>query len=353
MSRLFNCMEPVSERSESSSRRGFGDEGSIASSERMESSPRSRKANEWNKMRTPPAAQLAALATGQGGNVTRRQLLDAGLSSTAIATRVRRGDLHRRHHAVYGLGHQAPVVHGAEFAAVLACGEGAVVSHESAAAVWCPQQLEAPSEVTLTVVRRKVRPRGITVHRVGHLDHHDIRHLDGLAVTSPARTVLDLAAINHSSREAVFAEMLARRMVNESQLEAALKRAGRRRGASLVRALIGANQQGFTRSKAERRLRRLCRTARLPAPVANVKVAGYEVDLVWPEQRLVVEFDSFQFHGHRAAFERDRRKDQVLMTAGYRVVRVTWRQLIDEPLTVLVVIAGALGAGPSVSRDAH
>ncbi len=295
-------------------------------------------------MRIPPAARLAATATRQGGNVTRVQLLAAGLSSTAIATRVRRGDLHRRHHGVYGLGHQAPVVHGAEFAAMLACGEGAVISHESAAAVWCPDRLEAPSEVTLSIVGRKARRQGIRVHRVARLDPVEIRVLGGLRVTSPARTVLDLAAVGHSSLEAVFGEMLARRMLREAELKAALTRAGKRRGVVLVRALIGANRRGFTRSEAERIMRRLCRRGKLPPPLSNMRIAGYEADFVWPEQRLVIEVDSFQFHGHRAAFERDRRKDQVLMTAGYRVLRVTWRQLLDEPLAVLVVIATALSA---------
>ncbi len=304
-------------------------------------------------MRIPSIAQLAALATGQGGNVTREQLVAVGLSSTAIATRVRRGDLYRRHQGVYGVGHQAPVVHAAEFAALLACGEGAVISHESAAAVWCPGRFEAPLDVTVTVVGRKVRPKGIRVHRTAHLDPIDVRDVDGLRVTSPARAVLDLAAAEHPFLDAVFGEMLARRVLREPQLKAALARAGRRKGVALVRSLIAANRRGFTRSHAERVLRRLCRTAKLPEPLSNVKLVGYEVDFVWPKERLVIEVDGFQFHGHRVAFERDRRKDQVLLTAGYRVVRVTWRQLVDEPLTVLAVIAAALASGPSGSRDAH
>jgi very-short-patch-repair endonuclease len=90
----------------------------------------------------------------------------------------------------------------------------------------------------------------------------------------------------------------------------------------------------------------------VPEPLGNVKLAGYDVDFVWPEERLVIEVDGFRFHGHRVAFERDRRKDQVLLTAGYRVVRVTWRQLADAPLTVLAVIAAALASGPSGSREA-
>jgi len=207
--------------------------------------------------------------------------------------------------------------------------------------------------VTVTVVGRKVRPRGIRVHRAAHLHPIDIRDVDGLRLSSPARTVLDLAAAEHPSLEAFYSDLLARRVLREPQLKAAIVRAGRRRGVALVRSLIAANQRGFTRSHAERIMRRLCRTARLPEPLSNVKLAGYEVDFLWPKERLVIEVDGFQFHGHRVAFERDRRKDQVLLTAGYRVVRVTWRQLVGEPLTVLAVIAAALASGPSGSRDAH
>ena len=305
-------------------------------------------------MPRPATAKLAEFATGQGGNVTRQQLIASGLSSTAIATRIRRGDLHPRHYGVYGVGHEAPVVRAAEFAALLACGEGAVISHESAAAVWCPGKIEAPSDVTVTVVGRRLRSKsGIRVHETTRLDPLDVRDVDGLRVTSPARTVLDLAAAERPFLESFYSDLLARRVLREPQLKAALERAGRRRGVALVRSLIAANQRGFTRSHAERILRRLCRTAKLPEPLSNVKLAGYEVDFVWPKERLVIEVDGFQFHGHRVAFERDRRKDQVLLTAGYRVVRVTWRQLVDEPLTVLAVIAAALASGPSGSRDAH
>jgi very-short-patch-repair endonuclease len=191
------------------------------------------------------------------------------------------------------------------------------------------------------------------VHEAANLDPVDVRDLDGLRVTSPARTVLDLAAIGHRSLEAVFAEMLAQRVLRERELEAALTRVGKRPGVVLVRSLLGANRRGFTRSEAERRLRKLCRAGRLPEPMGNMRIAGWEVDVVWPEHRLVIEVDGYTFHGHRVAFERDRRKDQALMTAGYRVVRVTWRQLVDEPLAVLVVIATALSAGPSTNRNAH
>jgi very-short-patch-repair endonuclease len=99
---------------------------------------------------------------------------------------------------------------------------------------------------------------------------------------------------------------------------------------------------GFTRSEAERRLKALCRRAQLPAPRTNAIVAGYEVDAYWPAHDLVVEVDGYGYHGTRQAFERDRRKDAALQTAGYRVVRITWRRLTTEPLAVSAQLGALL-----------
>jgi very-short-patch-repair endonuclease len=98
----------------------------------------------------------------------------------------------------------------------------------------------------------------------------------------------------------------------------------------------------LTRSEAERRLVKLVRAARLPLPVTNTRLAGWEVDAFWPRHRVVVEVDGYAYHGNRAAFERDRRKDAALVAAGYRVVRITWRQLADEPHAVVALLARLL-----------
>jgi very-short-patch-repair endonuclease len=104
-------------------------------------------------------------------------------------------------------------------------------------------------------------------------------------------------------------------------------------------------EPGLTRSEAERRLQRIIRAARLPRPVTNVRVAGWEVDAFWPRERLIVEVDGYAYHGNRAAFERDRRKDAALTAAGYTVIRITWRQLKDEPLAVVALVARLLRPG--------
>jgi very-short-patch-repair endonuclease len=113
----------------------------------------------------------------------------------------------------------------------------------------------------------------------------------------------------------------------------------------LLRALIGANQAGFTRSKAEKKLRALLRAAGLPAPRTNVALLGHMVDCLWPAQRLVAEFDGYPFHGHRPAFEADRRRDATLVANGYRVMRITWLQLTQEPYAVVAKLASALASG--------
>ncbi len=315
----------------------------------------SARATERNEIDQLPTCRLARLAERQRGVVSRAQLRDAGFSSGSIDLRVHRGELHRLHRGVYLVGHRASIPGSRDYAAVLACGHGAVVSHVSAGALWSPTKVAAVADVDVVMEgNRRLRARaGITTHRTATLDPADVRDLDGLPVTAPARTLIDLASVAHPFLDALYSDLLSRRLLGQGDLEAALDRAGRRRGAPLIRALIDANERGFTRSEAERRMRRLCRAARLPAPRTNARIVGYEVDFLWSQDGLIVEVDGFQFHGHRAAFERDRRKDQALIAAGYRVMRVTWRQLTDEPYAVVAVIAAGLRRQSGSSRDPH
>jgi len=134
-------------------------------------------------------------------------------------------------------------------------------------------------------------------------------------------------------------------LVRDPEIEAAIARCPTRAGTARMRRVLSAEgSSGFTRSDAERRVRALIRQGKLPQPETNVRLLGYEVDFLWRAERLVVEVDGMAFHGHRRAFERDRGRDQVLVAAGYRVIRVTRLQLEREPLAVLARIAQALGA---------
>jgi very-short-patch-repair endonuclease len=235
---------------------------------------------------------------------------------------------------------------GEEMAAVLHFRGHAVLSHRSAAAVW--GLLDAPSgQITLTIVGKHGRARhGLGLHRVPRLDRRDIRVRQGLPVTAPARTMLDLAAESSDAQlEEAVAAGLVRGLVRPEEIRAAMRRAPRRKGtARLARLLDTGHASGFTRSKAERRMRALLRAADLPQPRANVPLLGYVADFVWSEHKLVVEVDGYLFHSDRASFERDRRRDQVFAAAGYTVIRVTWAQLWNEPLAVIARVAQAIVA---------
>ena len=260
------------------------------------------------------------LAARQHGVVTTAQLLNAGVGRRSIARRVAAGWLIPLHRAVYQVGPVA-AAHGREMAAVLACGEGAALSHASAAAIW---GFGRQGDVVHVSVTRDVRSRqGIRVHRTTSLDA--VVH-DGLPLTDPARTLRDLersATLDEVERAREQAAMLGLVLPDDDPYPE------------------------FTRSEGERRLKALCRAAQLPAPRMNARVAGWEVDAYWPAHKLIVEIDGWRYHGTRAAFERDRRRDAALMAAGYRVVRITWRRLTNEPHAVSAQLGALLTVRPA------
>jgi very-short-patch-repair endonuclease len=280
-----------------------------------------------------PDVVVGRVAGRQHGVIGVGQLLAAGLTRAGISHRVKTGRLHRLHQGVYAVGDTALPPLGPETAALLACGPGAVLSHWSALALWGLGRADTAVHVTITEGQRRNRP-GVVVHRPASLDPRDVGEKERLRMTRPARTILDLA--NHMSAaalERVVAEALARRLVTTTELE--------RRGGERLRAILDRGPR-LTRSAAERKLLSLVRDARLPRPETNVKIHGYEVDALWRSERLAVEFDSYAFHGSRLAFERDRGKDLVLDVRGLDVIRVSWRQLTNEPLAVAAAIARRL-----------
>ena len=283
-----------------------------------------------------PDQRVMAVAGRQHGCVSLAQLLDAGLTRRAVARRVERGWLLRRHRGVYLIGPlEAPL--SRLMAATLAVGAGAVLSHEAAAEAWRLLPGGDPVDVTLARDGPRSRP-GIRVHRVAHLPTEDVARHRNLPLTSPARTLLDLAA-THSpatlARAVEQAELL--RLTSHGELTHYLSSRRSSRGAARLERAVHPTQ--LTRSEAERRFLDLIRDARLPTPAANTRVAGHEVDFLWPAKRLIVEIDGYAFHSSRAAFERDRIRDTDLPARGYRVLRVTWRRLVEEPIAVVAAIA--------------
>jgi very-short-patch-repair endonuclease len=295
-----------------------------------------------------PDDALGAIAARQDDAVTHAQLLDAGYTRHDIQGRVRRAQLHRRHRGVYTVGHAPPSLRTRARAAALACGPNAVVSHATAAALWgLIGPPPGPIHVTVGGPNPGSRP-GIRLHRVGHLSKADVRTQNGLRLTSPARTICDLAATEPAKTvQYAIQEGIANRLLTEPELLAAVARHGNRRGGPALRAILALEGGGgFTRSHAERVLMEIVVAAGLPPPEKNVYVEGHCVDALWRAQRLIVEIDGFATHGTRTAFESDRRCDQQLRAAGWRVIRMTYRQLRDEPVRVGVLLARALGPRP-------
>lgn len=292
------------------------------------------------------AAQLRRLARRQHAAALRDQLLAAGVTRSQIATRVQRGEWRRQFPSVYILGDPGLIPLAIESAVLLSIGEDAALSRHTSAFLW-GQIDRKPPVVEITVPRSNIRPRqGVRIHLVHALDAKDLRYRHGLQVTSPARTVIDLAVDATSSElEHATSEAVARRLMSDHDLDQALARApANHPGAARLRARLNADPEFLlqTRSVAERVAYPLILAADLPRPRLNDPVGPYTVDLHWPQHKLIVEVDSFQFHGSRHAFENDRKRDQILTALGYTVIRITWHQLEHEPYRVIATIAHAL-----------
>lgn len=295
-----------------------------------------------------PDAVIAAIASRQHGVVARRQLFEAGVSSRMIEHRLKKGRLCGLYRGVYRVG-PLRARHEREMAAVLACGETAVLSHGSAGAAWELLLCRNRVEVSVQGGRRAPGP-GVLVHRVGELGGDETTQFEGMPITTPTRTLLDLAgSVGGRELEQALAKAERRKLVDRGDIEELLARYPRRSGTRALHAVLAAGTgPALTRSEAESRFLTLVRKARLDAPEANVPVAGYEVDFLWRRARLVVEIDGFAFHSSSGAFERDRQRDAELAAAGFNVVRVTWRQLTREPEALLVRLGQALVRGLGV-----
>lgn len=292
---------------------------------------------------------IAELAGKQHGVVCRRQLL-AFAGPGAIAARVRRGALHPIHRGVYAVGHDVIGVRGRWKAATLAVGSEAVLSHRSASHLWglLPRMAIVP-EVT---VPHGWRGRaGICIRRSAvPLDEAD--RLDGIPVTTVPRTVLDLAAVVPKRRlERALNEVEVQGLTDRLSIPDLLERYPRRRGSAVLRSLLGegAAARGVTRNDFEERFAALVDSHDLPRPRFNADLAiggrFFEVDCLWANERLIVELDGGAVHGTARAFESDRERDRLLLVEGWRVMRVTWRQLCDQGAAIASDVRKALQSG--------
>jgi len=289
---------------------------------------------------------LSRLATQQHGVVARRQLLALGFGEHAIKLRLGAGRLNPIHTEVYAVGHRRISQRSYWWAGLLAYGDGALLSHRSAAALWgVARSRGSLVDVTAPEGRQGVeRRKQLWIHR-GKLHAEDHTQHDGIPVTTVARTLFDLAEVlNTEQLEYAWEEADRLKRLRLRAVERVCERGYGRRALKPIRRLLAdARAVRRTRSPLEDRFQRFCRAYELPPHSTNVDVLGHEVDALWPEARLVVELDSWEHHGHRAAFERDRSRDPKLLLAGYRTVRVTHRRLDTEALTLATEIKQLLG----------
>jgi very-short-patch-repair endonuclease len=227
---------------------------------------------------------------------------------------------------VYAAGHARVGELGRELAGVLACGPGALLALHSAGGRW---EARPPWRGAIHVISSRVRMhRGVIGHRTRHIAPGDAAIKDGIPITSPARTLLDLAGVltpRELERAVYRVEALGLATVGELEERSASERAG----IGKLRDILGAAPSP-TRSELEARFLAFIEAHGLPRPRVNERVEGFEVDFHWPGARLIVELDGYAFHSDREAFERDRARDSALQAAGWRIIRVTYRRLVDD-----------------------
>lgn len=274
-----------------------------------------------------PDRALAALASRQYGVVSRVQLIELGVSRHGIRRRLDSDRLRRLHPGVYAVGHWALTQASRDLAAVLACGPRALLSHRAAGRRLGLLRGARPIEVTAP---RGCKPKlGIVIHRTRLIHPDDRTEVDGIPLTSPARTLIDLAdVLSDRHLAAAVNEAEVQQTFDLKAIEATLARLPGRRGASRLKRVLAAYTEplGYSTTEAERLFLRLCKEHALPQP-QRIAVLGYELDFYWADARLAIEVDGRAFHRTRRAFHEDRRRDRRLAAAGIQVARVAWRDL--------------------------
>jgi very-short-patch-repair endonuclease len=259
---------------------------------------------------------IAEIAARQHGVITATQLYALGVSASTMTKWVQAGRLHRVFRGVYAVGHAGLSNEGWWMAAVLACGDGAVLSHRSAAYLW--RMLEprrGPIDVTVPTSSGREKRQGIRRHRSPSMPNDATTERDGIAVTTPARTLADL-----------------KRVVSHGLYRKATRQA------EFLRLDLGAIVSDHTRSETERRFLGICRRHRVPAPQVNVPIGPFTVDFFWSDAGLVVEVDGYGAHRGRQAFEDDHARELYLTGCGLRLRRFSDRQIFGDGRAVAAAV---------------
>jgi very-short-patch-repair endonuclease len=291
---------------------------------------------------------ISRLAGAQHRMVARWQLVGAGVGEEAVKYRLRARRLRRWYRGVYLVGPGEPTRRGRWMAAVLACGDGAALSHRTAAVHKGISNRDI-TRVDVTVAKRLRGPADVTTH-FARLPFDEVTIHDGIPTTTVPRTLADLAATTTPREfQRALEQAEIQRLTDPLSLGDLLARDPRRRGAATIRrALTHAVDTQITREELEQRFRAFVAASGLPQPERNASVLGREVDALWEPQRLIVELDGRETHLTSFAFERDRERDRRLAVAGYLTIRITWRQLRDEPELVADDLRALLAARSDV-----
>jgi hypothetical protein len=284
-------------------------------------------------------ALMARLAARGKGVVTRRALLTAGMDSTAIDRRIASGMLRVVYPGTYRVGHAAPSTEASYMAAVLACGEEAVLSGLAAAWLWGLTQGRPPRPEVSAPTKRRIE--GLTTRRRRlHPGEKTRRH--GIPITAVPLTLLDLSpSLSSEDLARACHEAGVKHRTTPREVKQAVARRPNAKGAAKLRAVLEGDEP-LLLSKLEERFLDLLRAHNLPLPLTNRPRDGHFVDCRWPEHRLTVELDSFRFHNSRYAWERDRKRERAAYARGDQFRRFTWGDVFETPAVTLDELRGLL-----------
>ena len=281
--------------------------------------------------------KLARLATQTHGVVTRRQLLDAGVTADEIKQRLENGSLLREYRGVYRVGHQAPSLEARYLAAVRACGDGAALSGRAAAFLYKLIRGSAPRPEVTT--RRRKRVPGVTTRRSSAIEI--VTHRD-IPVTTVARTLVELAGmLSLDDLARACHEAGVRYRTTPAQVDTVLASRPNTRGAAKLRRVLHGDVQ-VSLSKLELRFLELLRAVGLALPVTNRVIDGRRVDCRWPEHRLTVELDGYRYHHTRHAWEQDRRREREARARGDDFRRYTYGDVFESPDAMLAELRAVI-----------